>query len=66
MNGNDGVNIADVRTIVRECAASFLTYVSAEELAELVAEQVETMDCLELVDDDVTWERVVELTPIAA
>ena len=58
MNGNTVPKIVDIREIVFECARTSLTDVSATEIAELVAEQVETMDCLELADGDVTWERV--------
>ena len=66
MNGNDAPNIVDVREIVLECAQQFLTDVSATEIADLVADAIETMDCLELTDGDVTWERVDGQAQIAA
>ncbi len=58
MNGNDAPNVKDLRETVFDCARQFLTDVSAPEIADLVIVQIETADCLELIDDDVTWERV--------
>ena len=58
MNGNDAPNVKDLRETVFECARTFLTDVSATEIAELVVNEIETADCLELIDDGTTWERV--------
>lgn len=66
MNGNNAPNIVDLREIVRECAERFLTTVSANEIAELVAERIDGMDVLELADESESWERVIDLTPVAA
>ena len=66
MNGNDLPNIVDVREIVRECAGRYLTTVTANEIAELVAERIDGMDVLELTDDDVSWERVDDCLSVPA
>ena len=66
MNGNDVPNIVDVRDIVRECAGRYLTTVTARAIADLVADRIETMDCLELLDGSVTWERVDDCVSVAS
>ncbi|MCH8146372.1 MAG: hypothetical protein IH987_00025 [Planctomycetes bacterium] len=58
MNGNNAPNIGDLREIVFDCARQFLTDVSATEIAESVADAIETMDVLELSDECESWERV--------
>lgn len=58
MNGNNAPNVKDLRETVFEAASTFLTSVSATEIADLVVDAIETADCLELIDDGVTWERV--------
>ena len=58
MNGNNAPNIVDVREIVFECGQTFLTDVSAREIAGLVAERIDGMDVLELKEDGASWELV--------
>lgn len=47
--------------LVRECAAQFLTDVSATEIADLVADAIETMDVPELSDESESGKRVETL-----